>query len=400
VATRWRATAAVVTCLIHVAVFAPSVGDWSSVVDNDFAPQADAIQAGELPYRDQGLEYPPLSVPVLVGPAYIGNGTESFREDFAWEMLGFDLALVALMALVLPGDQRHVASALGVYTAGVVMLSGVVLDPSLIDTAPLILVRFDLVPILFVLAAVLARDRERSATWSGMLSIGAAVKAFPLLLYPALLRGEANLRRVAIAGGIPLLLCAIAVIATGDEFGSAISYHTERALQVESLGATPFEIAHVLGGGASVPTGHGGYEIAASGATLVRWVLVVIGAGLYVLLVRAGWRSRVSNLELVTALLTVLVVFAPVLSPQFLLWLLPLSAAAYGLSWRNAVLLAAILFTQIALQNYDGVTGLDTNFVWPLAARNLWLLAYLALVCGPVLVSAGSRSARPRLQCP
>jgi len=96
----------------------------------------------------------------------------------------------------------------------------------------------------------------------------------------------------------------------------------------------------------------------------------------------------------------VLVVFAPVLSPQFLLWLLPLSAAAYGLGWRNAVLLAAILFTQIALQNYDGVTDLDTNFVWPLAARNLWLLAYMALVCGPVLVSAGSRSARPRLQCP
>ena len=98
---------------------------------------------------------------------------------------------------------------------------------------------------------------------------------------------------------------------------------------------------------------------------------------IYVLVVGAGWRSRVPNLELVTALLTVMVVFAPVLSPQFLLWILPLSAAAYGLSWNNLVLLVAILFTQIALQNYDGVSELSGNFVWPVAARNLWLLVYL-----------------------
>ena len=117
---------------------------------------------------------------------------------------------------------------------------------------------------------------------------------------------------------------------------------------------------------------------------------------IYVLVVRAGWRSRVPNLELVTALLTVMVVFAPVLSPQFLLWILPLSAAAYGLSWNNLVLLVAILFTQIALQNYDGVSELSGNFVWPVAARNLWLLVYLILVCGPILAEGSSDPAKAR----
>jgi hypothetical protein len=102
-------------------------------------------------------------------------------------MLAFDLALVILIALALPGTTRHVPPP-WVYTAGVVMLSGAILDPSLIDTGPLILVRFDLVPALFVLAAVLARDAGRSATWSGLLSIGGAIKAFLFLLYPALLR--------------------------------------------------------------------------------------------------------------------------------------------------------------------------------------------------------------------
>jgi hypothetical protein len=383
---RWRATAAVLVCALHLALFAPTIGDWSSILVNDFAPQAKAIKDGDLPYRDQAIEYPPLSIPVLIAPAYVDDSTQGFVDGFMWEMLAFDLAIVVVIALALPGDGRRIIEALGIYTVGLVTLSGLVLDRSLIDYGPLALDRFDLVPALFVLAAVLARDRGRSATWSGLLSIGVAIKAFPLFVYPALLRGERKLRRVIVAGAIPLVLCAAAVIVTGDEFGSAITYHTERHLQVESLGASGFEVAHLLGAsGIATDVGHGGFEISTSGATAVRWILVVIGAAGYLALVWAGWRSRATNFELVCALLAVLVVFAPVLSPQFLLWLLPVSACAYGLRKENVVLLLAILFTQIELQHYDGVDGLDGSFVWPLAIRNVLLLAYLALVAAPIL---------------
>jgi hypothetical protein len=382
---RWRATAAVLVCALHLALFVPTIGDWSSILINDFAPQAQAIREGDLPYRDQDIEYPPLSVPVLIAPIYLDDSAQGFVDGFMWEMLVFDLAIVVLIALALPGETRRVLSAIGVYTAGAVVLSGVVLDPSLIDTGPLILTRFDLVPALFVLGAVLARDRSRSATWSALLSVGSAIKAFPLFLYPALLRGEPRPRRVVVAGAVPLLLCAAAVLIMGDEFGSAISYHTERALQVESLAASPFEVARLLGGGASVVTGHGGFEISAGGATAARWISVVTGAAAYLLLTGAGWRSRARNLELVSALLAVLVVFSPVLSPQFLLWILPVSACAYGLGRENLVLLLAILFTQITLQNYDGVEALSSSFVWPLAIRNASLLVYLWLVAAPIL---------------
>jgi hypothetical protein len=242
----------------------------------------------------------------------------------------------------------------------------------------------------------LARDRGRSATWSALLSAGAAVKAFPLFLYPALLRGERNLRRVAVAGAIPLLVSVAIVLVMGDEFGSAISYHTGRALQVESVAASPFEIAHLLGGGGAVVIGHGGFEISAGGATAARWISVALGSASYVVLVLAGWRSRASNLELVTGLLAVLVVFSPVLSPQFLLWLLPVSACAYGLDWRNGVLLLAILFTQIALQHYDGVESLDSSFVWPVAVRNAYLLLYLWLVASPILRGGSAVGAEVR----
>jgi hypothetical protein len=398
-ATRWRATAAALVCALHLALFVPTIGDWSSVLINDFAPQAQAIRDGDLPYRDQDIEYPPLSVPVLIAPIYIGDSTQGFVDGFMWEMLAFDLAIVVLVALALPGDTRKVLSALGIYTVGALILSDVVLDSSLIDIGPLILNRFDLVPSFFVLAAILARDRGRSATWSGLLSIGVAIKAFPLFLYPALLRGERNLRRVVVAGIIPLLLCAVAVLVTGDEFGSAITYHTQRALQVESLAASPFEIAKVWGSsGISSGVGHGGFEIHASGTTAARWISVVLGAGGYLWLVAVGWRSKASNLQLATALLTVLVVFAPVLSPQFLLWILPISACAYGLGKENLVLLVAILFTQIVLQNYDGVDGLTGSFVWPLAARNALLLAYLCLVAAPILREGREPAAVPRAE--
>jgi hypothetical protein len=399
VATRWRATAAAVVCALHLAVFVPTIGDWSSVLLNDFAPQAQAIKGGDLPYRDQQIEYPPLSVPVLIAPIYVDDSTQGFVDGFMWEMLAFDLAMLLLIAFALPGDEKRVLSALGIYTVGVVILSDVVLDNSLIDIGPLILTRFDLVPALLVLGAVLARDRGRSATWSGLLSLGVAVKAFPLFLYPALLRGEKNLRRVIVAGAVPLVLCAAAVLVMGDEFGSAITYHTQRALQVESLAATPFEIAHVWGSsGITTGVGHGGFEIHASGTTAARWISVIIGAVGYLWLVWAGWHSKASNLQLVTALLTVLVVFAPVLSPQFLLWILPVSACAYGLGKENFMLLVAILFTQIGLQNYDGVDALTGSFVWPVAARNLYLLVYLWMVAAPILREGRTAAEAPRAE--
>jgi hypothetical protein len=388
VAIRWRATAAALVCALHLALFAPTIGDWSSILVNDFAPQARAIKDGDLPYRDQQIEYPPLSIPVLIAPAYVEDSTQGFVDGFMWEMLAFDLAIIVLIALALPGDTRRVLSAIGIYTVGLLTLSGVVLDRSLIDYGPLALDRFDLVPTLFVLAAVLARDRGRSTTWSALLSVGVAIKAFPLFLYPALLRGERNLRRVVVAGAVPLLLCVAAVIVMGDEFGSAITYHTERTLQVESLPASVFEVADVLGAsGIATGVGHGGFEISASGATAARWISVVIGAAGYFWLVLAGWRSRATNFQLVTALLAVLVAFAPVLSPQFLLWLLPVSACAYTLGRENLVLLAALVLTQVELQNYDGVDTLTGSFVWPVAARNALLLVYLGLVAAPIVRS-------------
>jgi hypothetical protein len=190
---------------------------------------------------------------------------------------------------------------------------------------------------------------------------------------------------VAVATAIPLVACVLIVLLWGDEFGDAVTYHTSRGLQVESLAATPFEVAGLFGADVSSGVASGGFDVFAGGTTVAKWISVVVGAGLYMLMLWAGWRSSADRLAWATALLAVLVVFAPVLSPQFLLWVLPLSAAAFGLGKENAVLLIAVLLTQITLQNYDQVDGLGAGFVWPVAGKNLYLLVYVVLVCGPIL---------------
>jgi len=106
----------------------------------------------------------------------------------------------------------------------------------------------------------------------------------------------------------------------------------------------------------------------------------------------AGWRRPErpgGHLELATALLAVTVAFSPVLSPQFLLWLLPISAAAFGLGRENLALLCALVLTQLSLQFYAQAIGeLQSDFVWRIAARNVALLVYAFLVCAPIVRAA------------
>ncbi|MGH2963347.1 MAG: glycosyltransferase 87 family protein [Solirubrobacterales bacterium] len=388
-----RVLAVIVAAAVHLAVLGPLADEGSVIVPPVFQPEAEAILDGALPYADRDFEYPPLALPVLLAPGLIADGQASYSEAFAWEMIVFDLAIVALLGFGLRAPPGRVWAAVGVYTAGVLVLSGFGAPESVLD-ASLPLARFDLVPAALVLAALIAREAGRSATWSALLAVGAAVKAFPLLLYPVLVRGEPRPLRVALAALVPLAAVAVAVVAIGDEFGSAVGYHTGRDLQIETVAATPLLVAHLFGAPASWGVGGGSYNLDAPGAETARAITVALLVVGYVLVVWAAWRSQAPPLVAATAVLAVVVILAPVLSPQFLLWLLPVSAAVYGLRIQNVVLLAAVFLTQVVLDHYDELAGLSDGFIAPLAVRNALLLCYLALVVAP-LVSARHARLQP-----
>ena len=379
--TRDRIIAAAAVAGLHLLALGFLIGEASpSILDGVFHTQAEAILDGALPYADRGYEYPPLSLPLVLAPGLISDSELAFRQAFGWEMMAFDLAIVALLAFALRGDSRRIWGALAVYTVGIVGLSGLgPLPDSDIELQPLGLARFDLAPAALVLAAALAREAARSAMWSLLLSTAVAVKAFPLVLFPNFLRGERDLRRVALAALPPLLLAAGVVLVTGDEFGSAISYHSGRGLQIESVGANLFLLAHLAGGGASTVTEAGAFSLSADGADFARDVFFVLGIVAVGALIALGWQRRTPPLRIATAILAATVVLAPVLSPQFLLWLLPVSAAAFGLRLPNLLLMAAVLLTQYMLSQYSGVEPLSNSFVLAISARNAVLIAYAAV---------------------
>jgi hypothetical protein len=386
---RARIGAALLAAAVHLVVLAPLVDGPSVIVGPVFQPEAEAVLEGALPYRERGFEYPPLALPLLLAPALLAEDPTSYAEAFSWEMIAFDLAVVALLAFGLRAGTARVTSSLLVYSAGVFALSGFLLPDSALD-ASLPLARFDLVPAALVLAAVLAREVGRSATWSALLSAGGAVKAYPLLLYPVFLRREQRLARVALAAAVPLIVAAVVVIAAGDRFGSAISYQAGRDLQIESVAATPLLLAHLFGAPAGFEVSGGSYNLDAPSAEAARAISIALLVLSYLLVVWVAWRLDATPLHAAAAVLAVAVIFAPVLSPQFLLWLLPVSAAAFGLRVQNVALLAAVVATQVMLDHYDQLAELDASFIVPLSIRNGLLVCYLALVV--LSLRSGSRA--------
>jgi hypothetical protein len=365
----WVAAALALTA-VHLVLLLPTAGGGSFILDHVFRPDAEATLDGAKPYADLDYEYPPLALPLTIGPAAVSDTTSGYRLAFGLEMIAFDLAVVWLLAFAgRAGASRRLWEAMLTYTLGLIAIEH------------LALARFDLAPGALVLAAAVARQEARNWVWAGLSSLGAGVKAFPLLLVPAFVRGARLDLRFAIGLALRLVVAAGVVLALGDEFGSAISYHANRDLQIETLGATPILVGHAVGWwDARVGYGGGSFNLVSDGASLARALSLAVLACCYLGAIVGVWRRRVAPAPAAALVVAILVVPAPVLSPQFLLWMLPISAAAFGFGRENAVLLGAAALTHVTQGNYDQVVALGPSLVWPLVARNLLLVAYLVLV--------------------
>ncbi len=257
--------------------------------------------------------------------------------------------------------------------------------------------RFDLLPGVLAGAATLAvLGRPRLA--AAALALATAIKLWPVVLLPSLL-AAARRRSVAVVyAGIGGVLALATVAAAGPaRLWSPLTYQADRGLQIESVAATPAMVAWWLLPGpwtvAYAPskafeiTGPG-VEVLLASSTLAT---VAYGAGLVVLWSRL-WRQRTLTSPptwLWCGLTAVLgfMVTGKVLSPQYLLWLLPVAAA--GLSvvpggalrrWSVALVVAAALTQVVFPHGYAAITlglGSPTVPVLALATRNVLLVLLL-----------------------
>ena len=252
------------------------------------------------------------------------------------------------------------------------------------------------------------RGATRPRLSGAIAAIGTAIKAWPVLL------GLLFLRRQWISAAVltGLVAAAVATLAM-DGAWDFVPRLAGRGIQIESVLATPWLVRQ--GFGASIDGGftNGSYEIIGAGAEAlarVGSVAVVVAVAAAWWLSR-GWHPAVRWWAMVMALLAT----SPLLSTQFILWLIGACAVAATLHGRDGdlarrglapiALITVLSHAGFPVQWGDLTNGEDNMAALTVAARNIilvvttgWLLLSLRrppAVQAPAAPTAERSAGRP-----
>jgi uncharacterized membrane protein len=358
---------------------------------------------GQAPYRDFKFEYPPLSLLVFLLPLLVGSRHFwGYQQAFELMMAACGLAMIAFVTLTLVAQRVGTRRLL-------IAVAFVAFSPLLLGA--LLLSRYDLLPAMLTIAALAALVLDRPRTAFVVLALGTAVKAYPAVIVPIAAvyvwrthGGRKALACLAIWFAIVLACFAPFLgIAPGGVWWS-IHGQAARPPQLESLGAALFLAAHqIMGLHVTLYFTHLSDNIDGHPALRVASamsVLQVLGL-LFVWISHArGPATRASMLTASAAAVAAFMVFDRVLSPQYLMWLVPLVAVVPGRRGLVAIamLAAAMCMTQIWYPlNFTQLKELQPLESWAVVGRDLVLLALfatLALADVPILRLAHSLRGR------
>lgn len=378
------------------------------------------IADGDLPYRDFRVEYPPGSLPAFAIPALFGpDGTPVYEPALNDAARGYARAFAILMASLLGATALFVALSLGALGAS---LGQAAIALGLVGTTPLLLgelalTRFDAVPVALSAGALAALLHGRTRLAAIVLGLAVAAKLYPLLLVPlaaALVHHRSGRRSAAgfvalAAATVALVVAPFAVLAPGETWFSFRAQLT-RGVQVESgpgntalaLGVAADQVG--LGAlGTGVDEGGTGEVRSADVTGALGAALGALGglaAAVLVLAVwLAAWRRAPGAAWLAGACAAVVaaqLALGRVLSPQFLLWLVPLVPLVAGRRGRvaSALLALALVATHVWFPDLyrDYVNERGAPETAYLLARNGLLLAVLVVVALPALDALRSPS--------
>src|SRR5215211_595983 len=281
----------------------------------------EAILRGKIPYRDFFIEYPPGSLLAFVPPALFSSNRVVYTGLFAIEM-----ALVAVAALVLT-----TLAARKLWGPWAYMIPAATFTAAALLLYDLILARYDAVVTLMLAISTLcvALGGRYVLLAYASLGFGAAVKLIPALATLPL----ATLRKGAARGyvaffAVLLLFFAPPLMLASEGLIKSFVYQADRGLQVESLAAS---VLLKLGRVSRIGFGHGAYEVRGPDVEFVSSLSFPITAVLLVITALVMYREyRLGYLKLeqypryAAALILAYMLGSRVLSPQFMLWLLPL----------------------------------------------------------------------------
>jgi len=349
-----------------------------------------AMDDGKVPYRDFALEYPPGALPMFVVPALGDAGSETFRVRFEALMAFLGEAMIVCVAIALVALGAGTKRFLG--ALGFVSLAPLALGP-------VVLSRFDLWPTALTAAALAALVTGRLRL--GHVALGAAVaaKLYPVVLAPIAVayvwrregRREALVCAAAMAAVVALAFAPFLVLAPGG-LSHSLWDQASRPLQIESLGAGLLLVAHhVFGVSITMESSQGSQNLAGTAPD----VLAAAQSVLQVAALVAVWvlfaRGPARRDRLILASAAALVAFTAlgkVLSPQFLIWLIPVVPLVRGRRGLTAaaLLASALVLTQLWFPYRYWQLALHFGALqsWLVLARDLALVGLLLVLLLPL----------------
>jgi Glycosyltransferase family 87 len=341
-----------------------------------------ALMTGEVPYRDYALEYPPVALPIFLVPHLGASVGVSYRDSFIAWMLIINGALFGLVAW-------WVARHEGVTAVPMRLLWLTLATTSL---CPLLVLRYDLAPAALAFMAVCLSASGRRIFAGVAAGAGFLIKIFPaVVMVPEL--GEVVRSGLRRGGGIIAFALVTAVgmglwlAFAGAGAMQSIDYHASRGLEIGSLYAgLAFAVEKALGRRVTIDYLHASLELTTPWTVgLARWALPIQAAALLAVGVHSARARTAEPVRDATAALGAFIVFGKVLSPQYLIWLLPFVAALpdrYGRRARVIVLACCALTTLIYPWGFRRLIRQTSGAVLVLNLRNVLLVALCVVLLG------------------
>jgi Glycosyltransferase family 87 len=333
------------------------------------------IRSGEVPYRDFAVEYPPGALVAFLGPSYLSDAT-SLADYSKW--FGRSMALLGLCGVLLVAWLRR--------TGAVVFVA---LSPILIGS--LAETRFDVWPAVLCTAAVLALLAGRHRIGWSFLGLAFAAKLYAFVVVPLAVvmtlrrRGPRELARAAGCGALVVLALYMPfVVLAPHGLWESMWRQASRPLEIESLAATYLKtFAHP-----QVISAEGALAIAGHGT--LAGAVTVVGIGVLIALwalFAGGLADDDSFLRYAAACVTAFIAFGKVISPQYLIWLVPLVPLVRG---RRGIAAVALLVASLVATDFVwyGATRFDdyafgSHWAWLLLIRDLTLVALVGVLGFP-----------------
>jgi len=293
------------------------------------------------PYVDHEVEYPPGALAVLelvAGPDVVRT-----QDRLVVLMFAADLGVAGVLAW-----RWGRSAALAWLVLGLALLPGSYL-------------RFDLLSVLLGVGGVALAGRGRARLGGLSLAAAVLVKTWPVVVLPSLLRADRHRALVwALGTGAAVGLLWVGWVGVDGPaqvvgFRGATGWHAE---------STPGLIAGLIGGD-EAHLESGAFRLGRADGRLSLVLALGLLAGLALLWRRALRAPTPDAIDRDDALaaagsVALLLVTAPLLSPQYLVWLLPWAAIAWACRERMLSLLAAAatLLTAAVLATF-GPPGVD-----------------------------------------